>query len=102
MNVIIKQFYKPTHWKGNKAWINLREDFVKQAKKAKKYIVVKINNDYCKPVDPNVLLKYGVKTQAVFLYPESPMKLIGSYFEVYPQEKQEWIESDPYFWENLT
>jgi hypothetical protein len=29
------------------------------------------------------------------------MKLIGAYFELYPQEIQEWIEADPYFWDNL-
>lgn len=101
MNVIIKQFYKPTHWTENKAWINLRQEFVEKAKKAKVYIVIKLPQGYCKPVDPAKLLKYGKKTEAVFLYENNPMKLIGSYFELYPQEKQEWIESDPYFWENL-
>ena len=101
MNVIIKQFYKPTHWTENKAWINLRQEFVEKAKKAKAYIVIKLPQGYCKPVDPAKLLKYGKKTEAVFLYENNPMKLIGSYFELYPQEKQEWIESDPYFWENL-
>ena len=101
MKIVIKQFSKPTHWEENKAWINLRKEFVEQAKKAKTYIVVKLPQGYCKPVDPAKLLKYGKKTEAVFLYPENPMKLIGAYFELYPQETQAWIDSDPYFWDNL-
>jgi len=101
MNIIIKQFNKPTHWSDNKAWINLRLDFVEAAKKAKQYIVIKLPEGYCKPMNPKTLLKYGTKTQAVFLYPNNPMELVGAYYELFPPDIQEWIKNDPYFWEYL-
>ena len=98
MEVIIKPFNKPTHWTDNKAWINLNVEFVKKAKKEKKYIVIKLPEGYCKPVDPNELLRNGVKTEAVFKGFETPMKLVGGYYELFSPEVQERIENDPYFW----
>jgi len=101
MNIIIKPFNKPTHWSDNKAWINLRVDFVEAAKKAKQYIVIKLPEGYCEPMNPTTLLKYGTKTQAVFLYPNHPMELVGAYYTLFPPKTQEWIKNDPYFWDYL-
>jgi len=44
-------------------------------------------------------LKYGKKTEAVFLYPDKPMKLLGMYFSLLPEKKQKEIKENPFFWE---
>jgi len=101
MKIVEIQFNKPTHWSENKAWINLNEWLGLKAKKIKANIVVKLPEGYCKPKSPAELLKNGIKTEAVFLRPDEPMKLIGDYFQLYEKDKQEEIRYNTYFWESL-
>ena len=101
MLVKFVNFKKPCHWTDNKAFINLRAEIIESAKKNKEMIVVKLSEGFCEPVDPEALIKYGTKTEAVFLYPENPMKLIGSYFTLMNSDKQERAIKDPEFWNYL-
>ena len=73
-------FNKPTHETDGKYWINLSVEKIREAKKRKEMIEVVLPQGECHPVSPERLLKYGVKTQAVYLYPDKPMKLIGAYY----------------------
>jgi hypothetical protein len=99
MRIKLINFSKPCHWTDNKAFINLRAEIVKSAKKNNEMIVVKLPEGYCKPVDPKALIKYGTKTEAVYLYPDNPMSLIGSYFELLPESDQERIKLDSEYWQ---
>ena len=101
MNITIKNFEKPTHETDGKYWINLQIEYVKRVKTAKKFIVIKLPQGFCQPVNPNNLLKYGKKTEAVYLYPNNQMKLVGQYYELFNEGIQERIKFDPYFFENL-
>ncbi len=85
------KFSKPTHWTENKAWINLRVEIVEAAKRNKEMIVLQLPEGLTEPIDPKDLLKYGKRTEAIYLYPDNPMKLIGSYYSLAPKEKQEKI-----------
>lgn len=86
-------FSKPTHETDGRYWVNLDIRKIEAAKKNKEWIVVKLPQGCCKPVSPENLLKYGKRTEAVYLYPNNPMKLVGSYFELLPKEKEEEIRN---------
>ena len=91
------RFRKPTHWTDGKAFINLRIEKIKEAKRKKEMITVILPEGRCKEVDPKLLMKYGVKTEAVFLYKNNPMKLVGSYFLLQTPEEKAREESKLYF-----
>jgi len=99
MLVKFVNFNKPCHWTDNKAFINLRAEIVKSAKKNNEMIVVKLLEGYCKPVDPANLLKYGVKTKATFLYKDFPMQMRGAYYTLLPEEEQNRIKLDSFYWQ---
>ena len=84
-------FKKPTHWTNGRAWINIDVDKVRKAKKRREMVEVILPEGECKPIDPNSLLKYGKRTEAVFLYPDNPMKLVGAYYEL-KTEEDKWKE----------
>ncbi len=90
-------FQKPCHETAGKYWINLNIEKVKEARKRKETITIILPEGRCKPVDPRALLKYGVKTEAVFLYKNFPMKLVGSYFTLMTPEEIAKEESKKYF-----
>lgn len=89
----IIQFNKPTHETENRYWINLDIHKIENAKKNKEMIVVKLPQGICKPISPESLLKYGKRTEAVYLYENNPMKLIGAYYELADKEEQMKIEN---------
>jgi len=94
----IIKFNKPTHWTGNRAWVNLRLDLVERYAKNNDLIVLKLPAGFTEPIEAKKILKYGKKTEAVFLYPNNPMKLIGCYFTLLPENKQIRAKEDPFFW----
>jgi hypothetical protein len=98
MNVVFIPFTKPCSWQGDKAYINLDVRKVKEARKKKCFIVVKLPQGFCRPVDPKALLKYGKKFKEVFLYPDNPMELVGQYFTLFDEETQQRIKEDSSFW----
>lgn len=98
MKIKLIKFQKPTHWTEGQAWINLNIEEVKRAKTNEEMIVIELPQGFCKPVSPSILLKYGKKTEAVYLYPQNPMKLVGAYYSLLSPNQQEQAKSDPYFW----
>ncbi len=90
-------FHKPCHETAGRYWINLDVRKVKEARKRKEMITVILPEGRCKPVDPRALLKYGVKTEAVYLYPDNPMRLVGSYFSLMTPEEIAKEEAKKYF-----
>ena len=81
-------FNKPTHFTpdGKMAWCNLWVEKIRDFRKAKQMIELVIDGKKCIPVDPKILLKYGKKVEAVYLYPDRPMKMRGMYFELETEE----------------
>ena len=93
MNYRVIQFNNPCHETDGRFWINLDIEKIKSARKNKEMIVLKLPTGYTKPIDPKRLLKEGVRTEAVFLRPEEPMKLCGTYYSLMSQEEQEKFEN---------
>ena len=91
------RFRKPTHWTDGKAFINLRIEKIKEAKRKKEMITVILPEGRCKEVDPKLLMKYGVKTEAVYLYPDRPMQLRGQYYELMTEEDKLREMTQKYF-----
>lgn len=81
-------FSKPAHKTGDKYWVNLNIDIIRKARKQKEMIEVVLTAGICKAVDPKWLLKNGVKTEAVYLRPDEPMKLVGNYYELLTEEEK--------------
>jgi len=82
-------FRKPTHptADGKQVWVNLWTEKVKECRNHKQLIqIVLPDGKKCFPVDPRNLLKHGKKTEAVYLYPDKPMKLVGQYFSIMSEE----------------
>jgi len=95
----IIKFNKPTHWTENKAWVNLRAGLVQKYAKQNDLIVLELPEGFTEPIEAKKILKYGKKTEAVFLYPDKPMKLLGMYFQLLPEKKQKEAIENPFFWE---
>jgi len=99
MNIVIIKFDKPTHWQNGSAWVNLRENIVEKHAKNNDLIVLKLPEGFTQPIPAKEILKKGKKTQAVFNYPNNPMKLVGYYFPLLPENKQKEAVENPFFWE---
>ena len=95
----IIKFNKPTHWTENRAWVNLRADLVQRYAKRNDLIVLELPEGFTEPIEAKKILKCGKKTEAVFLYPDKPMKLLGMYFSLLPEKKQREAIENPFFWE---
>ena len=88
MKYAIIKFSKPTHETDNRYWVNLRVELVERAKKNKEMIVLDLPQGLTEPIEPKDLLKHGNRTEAAYLYPNNPMRLVGQYFTIASKEQQ--------------
>lgn len=100
MKIKIIKFFKPMFESDGRFWVNLQIEKVKSAKKNKEFIVLQLPEGYTEPKDPEDILK-GKRSEKVFLFPDKPMVLVGTYYTLFNDETQKRIKADPYFWEYL-
>lgn len=93
------KFSKPLYWKAGLAYLNLDENKLREIKKKKCKVVISLPQGFTKPVSPENILKYGKKTEQIFLRPNEPMRMRGYFYELFNNETQERIKQDIHFWD---